>query len=204
MTNMVVVIDYGVGNPGSILNMLKKLGADAKLSCDRDDIQRADRLILPGVGSFDRGLAELRSRGLEELLTEEVTVRRRPILGICLGMQMFARSSEEGQAPGLGWLDAVTQRLHPQPNLRLPHMGWNWIRPIGGEHSLFRGLNQPRFYFVHSYHVVCRDADDVLATCRYGDEFVCAVRRGNIFGTQFHPEKSHRLGLQVLKNFLEQ
>ena len=203
---MIVVIDYGVGNTSSVLNMLKKIGATAKLSADPAEIRKAERLILPGVGAFDKGITALRERRLEPILREQVLDVRKPILGICLGMQLLARSSEEGELPGLGWIEAETRRFcfrEPATTYRVPHMGWNWVKPHGAD-SLFDGFqNPPRFYFVHSYHVVCDDANDVLATTEYGNDFVCAVRRANIFGTQFHPEKSHRFGMHLLKNFLQ-
>jgi glutamine amidotransferase len=202
---MIIVIDYGVGNPGSVLNMLKKVGATAKLSSDPGEIRDSDRLILPGVGAFDEGLHALRERNLEDVLNEQVLEIGKPILGICLGMQMLTRGSEEGRERGLGWIDAETRRFRfdgRSAGLRVPHMGWNWVKPRAID-SLFGGFsNPPRFYFVHSYHVVCEHPDDVLATCEYGGEFVCAVRSGNVFGTQFHPEKSHRFGMRLLENFL--
>ena len=202
---MIVVIDYGMGNLGSIANMLKKVGASALVSGRREDVEGADKLVLPGVGAFDNGMRNIRERGLLEALHEKVIRRRTPILGICLGMQLLTRSSEEGQSQGLGWLDAETIRFafppDSRPPLKIPHMGWNTVQPISSD-TLFAGMpQQPRFYFVHSYHVVCRQAEDVLARAQYGFQFCAALRAGHIFGVQFHPEKSHKFGMQLLRNF---
>jgi glutamine amidotransferase len=200
---MIVVVDSGMGNLGSILNMLKKIGIEARLSADAADVGRAEKLILPGIGAFDVGMRSLAGRGLIEPLNERVLAARVPVLGICLGMQLLAMTSEEGQLPGLGWLRAETRRFRfngGEP-LRVPHMGWNAVRATG-RHALFEGLeDEPRFYFVHSYHLACHDIDDVAGVTHYGYDFPAAVARGNIMGTQFHPEKSHRFGMQLLKNF---
>ena len=201
---MIHIVDYGMCNVGSIRNMLKRVGVAAVVSPDAEDLRRAERIILPGVGSFDAGMENLEQRGFVEVLDERVRGAGVPVLGICLGMQLLTRSSEEGRRAGLGWLAADTVRfdfsaLDSRP--RVPHMGWNTIDPRR-EHELFAGLEAPpRFYFVHSYHVVCEDPTDVLATCRHGYEFTCVVGRSNVFGTQFHPEKSHRFGLRLLENF---
>ena len=203
-TKTVTVIDYGMGNIGSILNMLKKIGAVAVSSDDPGDIGRAERLILPGVGSFDSGMEELAKRGLIEALNKAVLLRRVPFLGICLGMQLLSRSSEEGKLPGLGWIDSDTVRLPSetqQGRLRIPHMGWNSVT-LQQEDRLFEDLPEARFYFVHSYHVVCHKPEDVVATTSYGAPFVSVLRNGNIAGTQFHPEKSHRYGMTLLRNFV--
>jgi len=202
---MIVVVDYGMGNLGSIANMFKKVGALAIVSGRLEDIEGADKLVLPGVGSFDNGMRNIRERGLLHVLAEKVGRRRTPILGICLGMQLLTQRSEEGQLPGLGWVDAETIRFAFAPDLRpplkIPHMGWNTVLPASSD-SLFSGMaEQPRFYFVHSYHVVCRQAEDVLARAQYGLQFCAALRAGHIFGVQFHPEKSHKYGMQLLRNF---
>lgn len=219
---MLVIIDYNVGNCGSILNMIKKVGGRAVISADRRQIAAADRLILPGVGAFDHGMSELERLGLIPVLTEMVLRQRAPILGICLGMQLFGRSSEEGQKPGLGWIEArsVRFRVHSKTSdvletsevgacrmaaagrLRIPHMGWDYIAPRKA-HPVLEGLSsQSRFYFVHSYHVVCDCTADVLCTTDYGCQFTSAVVHENIVGVQFHPEKSHRYGLQLMRNFV--
>jgi imidazole glycerol-phosphate synthase subunit HisH len=201
---MIIIIDYGVGNVGSILNMLKKIGIRAKTSAAPDDILRADKLILPGVGAFDHGMRQLTESGLTQLLNKRVLEDKCPILGICLGMQLLSRRSEEGELPGLGWLDADTRRFQfgaAFGDLKIPHMGWNEVRDTGRS-TLFAGFDHvPRFYFVHSYHVCCDRPEDVIATSIYGHEFSAAVGKDNIMGTQFHPEKSHRYGMQLLRNF---
>jgi glutamine amidotransferase len=202
---VVVVIDYGMGNVGSILNMLKKIGAKVRLSAHPDDLRQAERMILPGVGAFDAGMRNLRERGYFEVLNQLILEERKPILGVCLGMQLFTRRSEEGRDPGLGWLDAETIRFQFQPGetrLKIPHMGWAPV-DVQRPSPLFPGTEaERRFYFVHSFHVVCREPADVLTTTRHGVEFTSAVCRGNILGTQFHPEKSHRFGIELFRNFM--
>lgn len=201
---MIVIIDYGMGNLGSVRNMLKKkVGVAAEISASAADIETADKLILPGVGAFDNGMRNLATLGLIPVLNRRVLEDKVPILGICLGIQLFSKSSEEGRLPGLGWIDAHTVRFRfdEGASLRVPHMGWNIIKPTH-PHPLLENLgSEPRFYFVHSYHVRCEDPANVLATCYYGIEFTAAVMRDNICGTQFHPEKSHRFGWNVLNNF---
>ena len=204
---MTVIVDYGMGNLGSILNMLKKIGTRAVISSDPDTIGQAHRLILPGVGSFDRGMQHIQEAGLTSLLNEKVLTEQTPILGICLGMQLLTRRSEEGHLPGLGWIDAETVRFQfseRHQTLKVPHMGWNTVA-VARHESLFQGLTngRTRFYFVHSYHVVCDHASDVLARTDYGFPFVASLQRGHIMGTQFHPEKSHTYGMRLLKNFVE-
>jgi imidazole glycerol-phosphate synthase subunit HisH len=198
----IVVVDYEMGNVGSILNMMKKLGHAVTLSRDPETIDRADRLILPGVGSFDAGMEKMRSFGLVEVLTRKVVEQRTPILGICLGMQLLGEGSAEGKSPGLGWIASESIRFSSAIE-RVPHMGWNTVQPTSPEpHWLFAGQPaESRFYFVHSYHVVCRDEANVIATCRYGQPFHAAIARGHIMGVQFHPEKSHKFGMQLLGNF---
>ncbi len=204
---MIVVIDYGVGNLGSIANMLKKVRAKAIVSSDIADIERADKLILPGVGAFDNGMKNLNDLGLIPVLSDKVLRRKTPILGLCLGMHLLTLRSEEGTLPGLGWIEADTIRFRfdqMQPGLKVPHMGWNFIR-IKQPSPIWKDLDaeETRFYFVHSFHVVCHNDDNVLATAVYGYEFTSAVIKGNIVGTQFHPEKSHKFGMKLLKNFAE-
>lgn len=202
---MIVVVDYGMGNIGSILNMLRKAGAGATLSSDPAVLLKANRLILPGVGAFDAGMHNLMTSGLVEVLNHKVLQERTPILGICLGFQLFTRSSEEGQSPGLGWLDAQTVRFsfdNASEQRKIPHMGWNNVcvcKPT----PLFPSPEQEqRFYFVHSYYVQCNNSSDILTRTDYGIEFTSAVCRDNILGVQFHPEKSHRFGLEFFKAFL--
>ena len=203
---MILIIDYGIGNPGSIRNMLKKIGVEAVISSNIPDIEKADKLILPGVGAFDNGMKNLRERGLIPALNDKVINQKIPILGICLGMQLLTNKSEEGKLEGLGLIDAETVKFRfnaANDNLRIPHMGWNQIKSIK-KSPLVNGVEEnSRFYFVHSYHVVCRNNEDILAIANYGYDFVAAVNRDNIFGVQFHPEKSHKFGMQILKNFAE-
>jgi imidazole glycerol-phosphate synthase subunit HisH len=202
---MVVVIDYGLGNTRSVVGAVERLGFPCKLSADVSDLENADRLILPGVGAFADGMSNLRARGLIEPLTDLVVRRQRPILGICLGFQLMAReSSEFGHHEGLGWLDATVDRLDVRERgLRLPHVGWNGLiqaRPS----VLFTDIPEDGLlYYVHSYTMRCADASLVTGFCDYGGLFIAAVEKKNIFGTQFHPEKSQLHGLRVLKNYLE-
>ena len=202
---MVVIINYGMGNIGSISNMLKRIGAEAVVSSNPQEIRKAARLILPGVGAFNNGMDNLNNLGLTFVLNEMVIQQKTPILGICLGMQLMTKSSEEGSRPGLGWIDATTVRFKcgkEEQNLKIPHMGWNVIQ-WRKESVLFKDMpEEPRFYFVHSYHAVCNDKEDILATTSYGYDFVSAFQKGNIIGVQFHPEKSHKFGMQVLRNFI--
>jgi glutamine amidotransferase len=195
-----------MGNLGSILNMLKKVGVPARLSDGPGDILRAGKIILPGVGAFDNGIKKLRELGFVDTLAQRVLADKVPVLGVCLGMQLFSRGSEEGEEPGLGWLDAQTVRFRSEENgrqLKVPHMGWNTIR-VCQQTNLFPGPEaERRFYFVHSFHVRCNDPGDVLASTRYGMEFTSAVCHGNILGTQFHPEKSHRFGLEFFRAFAD-
>lgn len=200
---MIVIVDYGVGNLLSVHNMLRKAGGEAVISGDREQILAADKLLLPGVGHFDHGMKMLDAAGLREPLDCFALELRRPILGICLGAQILGKGSEEGELPGLGWIDMVCRRLPAAPGLRVPHMGWNQITLRKSSPLLADMSADARFYFVHSYCMHCADAADVLATAVHGVEFTCAVQRGNISGTQFHPEKSLRHGLALMRSFVE-
>src|SRR5688572_18491288 len=193
---MTVIVDYGLGNPASILNMLKKIGTNAAISSNREDIVRADRLILPGVGAFDEGMRKLAERDLVSVLAARVLEERIPILGICLGLQLFGTGSGEGSQPGLGWMQAHSIRFPPPPAGpdRVPHMGWNTCQARTRSPLLDNLDSDSRFYFVHSYHLECHDSRDVAAVTHHGYDFPSVVARGNVFGTQFHPEKSHRFG----------
>ena len=203
---MITIVDYGVGNLGSILNMLKKVGAKAQASSDPDVLYQAEKLILPGVGAFDAGMKKLNEAGLVPVLNELVLEEQVPVIGLCLGMQLMTRRSEEGTKAGLGWIDAETVRFKFGPEnaqLKIPHMGWNTL-DIRRQHPLVTDLGpESRFYFVHSYHVVCQNEADVVAYTDYGYPLAAIINRGNILGAQFHPEKSHKFGMQLLKNFAE-
>lgn len=202
---MVVIVDSGIGNTGSILNMLRKIGAKAVISSESEQIEAADKLIMSGIGAFDNGIKMLEKNGLIPLLEKKVLKDKTPILGICLGMQLFTKRSEEGILNGLGWVDAVTKRFRNNVNkekIRIPHMGWNVVEPVK-ESGLFANIEQEmRFYFLHSYHVICNDINNVLATTFYGHNFVSVLQKDNIIGVQFHPEKSHIFGMKLIKNFL--
>lgn len=205
MSAQVTIIDYGMGNLGSIANMLKQIGMQADVTNDPQRIESAERLILAGVGAFDQGMQRLNDLNLIPLMQRKVFEQKTPFIGICLGMQLLSRRSEEGELPGLGWLDAETLRFNFDgcaTRLRIPHMGWNEIQ-IQKQHSLLNDLGEePRFYFVHGYYVNCLDSSAVLATTDYGLPFHSILGKGNILGTQFHPEKSHRYGRKVLENFV--
>ena len=203
---MIVVIDYKMGNIGSILNMLKKIGADAICSSEISEIQKAEKIILPGVGSFDNAMKNINDRGIVQTLNKRVLLEKIPILGICLGMQLFALKSEEGNSAGLGWINADVVKFkfdQDTSNLKTPHMGWNTVSKKKESMLLDEMDGEARFYFVHSFHLLCREKADILLTTNYGYEFVSAIQKGNIYGVQFHPEKSHRFGMKLLKNFVE-
>lgn len=198
------VVDYGLGNLASVAAAIERVGGEAVISFDHATLMQCDRFILPGVGAFPDGMANLHQRGLLGVLTHLVCERQRPILGVCLGFQLLARrSSEFGETQGLGWIDADVDRLRPiDSDLRVPHVGWNDFSKIG-EQPLFADVpDDALFYYVHSYHMICHRSEDVAGTVDYGQPIVAAIRRGNVHGTQFHPEKSQRHGLRVLQNFI--
>jgi glutamine amidotransferase len=200
---MVVIANYGVGNLASVCNMLRKVGVEARVSDGPADILQADRVILPGVGHFDHGMKMLNNSGLRAALDEFALVRKRPILGICLGAQILGQSSEEGHSAGLGWLNMTCQKFPSTLEVRVPHMGWASVE-ICRNSPLFRYVSaDARFYFVHSYHMQCHNSDDVVGVSVHGTVFTSAVQLGNILGVQFHPEKSLRYGLAVMRAFAE-
>lgn len=205
MESQILVIDYGTGNVGSVLNMIRKVGGEARASGDADELSRARRLVLPGVGSFDNAARKLAELGLPDLLRSKAR-EGVPLLGICLGMQLLADKSEEGVLPGLGLIPGSVRRFSFGPewqNLKIPHMGWNRIRKRKA-HPLLDGLDDnSRFYFVHSYHYQCQSEEDALLETTYGYSFTSGVQRENVMGVQFHPEKSHRYGMRLIKNFVE-
>ena len=202
----IIIVNYGMGNLGSIHNMLRHIGYEAFISADTDEIMSADKLILSGVGAFDGGVKNLIEGGFLFPLEKKVLDDKIPILGICLGMQLFSKRSEEGRLPGLGWLNAETVRFSfgdNAGNLKIPHMGWNTVTIEKNDPLFNRMPGDFRFYFVHSFHLLCANEEDVLGSTFHGYKFASAITKGNIYGVQFHPEKSHRFGMQILRNFAE-
>jgi glutamine amidotransferase len=202
---MIGIVDYGLGNLRSIQNMLRRFGVNSVISNDPTKLRAAEKLILPGVGHFRYGMDRLRERGLIDLLNERALEARVPILGICLGAQLFGRHSEEGDAAGLGWIAMKTvafECARLTGGEKVPHMGW--ADTAGVAHPLFKGMSEPpRFYYVHSFHFLCDEPQDVLCEATHGYRFASGVVKGNIIGVQFHPEKSHIFGRQLLKNWVE-
>lgn len=202
---MITVVDYGAGNIGSVVNMIRKSGGQATATRSVSELADAKKILLPGVGSFDNAMTRLKNLGLVDVLQERAAAGV-SFLGICLGMQLLATHSEEGSILGLGLIPGAVRKFKFNgecSSLKIPHMGWNRVRAVR-EHSLANGLDQDaRFYFVHSYFYDCDNPEDVLFSARYGIDFAAGVQRGNVVGVQFHPEKSHRYGMQLLKNFIE-
>ena len=202
---MIVILDYGIGNLSSIRNMLKKAGSSQVLiSSNPTDVETAEKIILPGVGHFEHCMTQLQKAPFFEVLKKRVLEDKVPLLGVCVGHQMLFEHSEEGDCAGLGWIPGRVRRFNKSnmdERLKIPHMAWTDVNVTPGA-TLFNGLEQPRFYFVHSYHAEC-DSQYVTATAHYGYDFVAAVGRENIQGVQFHPEKSHRFGMQVYRNFIQ-
>jgi glutamine amidotransferase len=199
---MITIVDYGVGNSLSVKNMIKRAGGQAEITGDLDLISKATSLIIPGVGNFAKAMLKLHESGLLDVLNEKVLVDKVPVLGICLGMQLLFEHSEEGDAKGLGWIPGNVVKF-PEGNLKVPHMGWAETQVVN-ENALIQSTEEElRYYYVHSYYVKCRDFAHVITTANYGLEFHSAVNLGNIYGTQFHPEKSHRYGLQIMENYLK-
>jgi glutamine amidotransferase len=200
---MITIIDYGMGNLGSILNMFKRIGVESEISGDLGKIADATKILLPGVGAFDAAMERINAAGFKEILNRKALQEKVPVLGICLGMQLLTDSSEEGKLPGLGWIPGKTVKFSFEngSKLKVPHMGWNLVNE---KHSgaLIENLPpEPRFYFVHSYYVKANDPLNVLATTTHGVEFDSIIQRENILGAQFHPEKSHKFGMKLLENF---
>jgi glutamine amidotransferase len=202
---MIIIVDYDAGNAGSVVNICRKAGGKAQVSRDPDAIAAAGKLVLPGVGHFGRAMERLTSSGIASALEEAVVRRKAPILGICLGMQLLTTHSEEGDVQGLGLIAARTTRFRPDlcSDLKVPHMGWNAVEIARADVFTERLPEASRFYFVHSYFVTCECEDDVLMRTTHGVKFVSALHRDNIRGTQFHPEKSHKFGLALIRNFVE-
>lgn len=203
---MITIVDYGLGNLNSIKSMLRRIGFTSEITSDLEKISLANKLILPGVGAFDNGMKNLRSKGLEPLLRRKVFEEKVPLLGICLGMQLLCDGSEEGKEAGLGWIPGFARKFKfcdENKSLKVPHMGWNNVQIVGKSELVKDFHTEMRFYFVHSYHVICENPENVLLTVDYGGAVVAAIKKDNILGTQFHPEKSHKFGMQLLKNFAE-
>jgi imidazole glycerol-phosphate synthase subunit HisH len=201
---MIAVLDFNLGNTGSVVNMLKRLGCHVKIAKDTDSLVGATGLILPGVGAFDRGMDKIDNSGLKQQLNDLVLVEKLPVLGICLGMQLMTKGSEEGETKGLGWIDAHTVKFTPEGKLKYPHMGWNLVEPHKNNELFMKLDAESKFYFVHNYHVECNDKDDVMTSTDYGYKFTSSFQHENIWGCQFHPEKSHKFGMQLLETWANQ
>jgi imidazole glycerol-phosphate synthase subunit HisH len=203
---VITIIDYGVGNVLAFVNMYDRMNIPTVIAKSVDDLENARKIILPGVGSFDHAMTQFIQSGMLEPISHLVLQKEVPILGICVGMQMLAKKSEEGKLPGLGWIDGQVKKMEMSilsPSLKLPHMGWNNVMPIKGD-PLFDRLNDESvFYFLHSYFFKCNSNSNILATTEYGNSFPCAVSHNHIYGVQFHPEKSHNFGSKLLKNFAD-
>lgn len=201
---MIAIVDYGMGNVRSLKNAFEYFGHDIIVTKDHEEIKAADRIVLPGVGAFGDAMDAIRKNGLQDILTDQALEVKKPILGICLGMQLFARKSHEhGEYQGLGWIDADVKRIEVDAPLKVPHVGWNNI-DFPQDDWLFDGIrsDQANFYFVHSYHMVCRNSEELLATTDYGFPVTAVVRSENLLAIQFHPEKSQDNGLQILENWV--
>lgn len=201
---MISILDYGAGNALSVIRMIERAGGKAEKISLPEEVERSEKLIIPGVGAFDHGMRQLCERGLVASLNRVVLEKKIPVMGICLGMQLMCRRSDEGSLQGLGWIDAEVVRFSEadMPGIRVPHMGWNQIRVVRENSILDEKDLQDRFYFVHSFYVSCSDDRDPVAYTRYGNEFVSVFQKENIIGVQFHPEKSHRFGLELMRRFV--
>lgn len=199
---MITIVDYGMGNLGSLVNIFRRIGVPACAESDPERIEAAEKLILPGVGAFDAAMERIGEvAGLRDVLDRKALVDKIPVLGVCLGMQLLTNGSEEGKRPGLGWIAGKAHRFPAGTGLKVPHMGWNNVIAMQ-ENALTRGLGgELRYYFVHSYHVRAEDRANAMMQTSYGLDFDSGICRDNIFGLQFHPEKSHRFGMSILKNF---
>jgi imidazole glycerol-phosphate synthase subunit HisH len=202
---IVGIVNYNMGNIGSVKKKIERIGYRAVVGSDAKTLSRADKLLLPGVGHFAKAVVELKQLDLMNFLNVEVLIKKKPILGICLGMQLMAKYSEEGNALGFGWFDAkiIRFRINNTLKYKVPHMGWNTIQPAKTSYLLDGIVEKPEFYFVHAYHAVSNNPDEILATTTYDYDFVSAFEKENIFGLQFHPEKSHDTGEKLLSNFLK-
>ncbi|MBM3176585.1 MAG: imidazole glycerol phosphate synthase subunit HisH [Bacteroidetes bacterium] len=204
--NTITIIDYGIGNLNSVANMIRYVGGKCIISSDLDTIVKAEKLLLPGVGAFDMGMSKLTSSGIKDLLNDLVIQRGIPILGICLGMQLMTQKSAEGELEGLGWIEAEVKKFtfNGEMNLKIPHMGWNNVEVSKDNLLIKEGEHKEhRFYFVHSYFVDAKNTTDIMCLTRYGHDFCSAFSHQNIFGVQFHPEKSHKYGMSLMKKFIQ-
>lgn len=203
---MIAIVDYGLGNIRALVNVYRRLNIDVKTAANADEMRGASKVILPGVGSFDHAMEQLEQSGMRETLDDLVLGQHVPVLGVCVGMQILARTSDEGTLPGLGWIEGRVKRLEslmPVEKLPVPHMGWNDVRPVSRSRLFDRLDSDARFYFLHSFYLQCDREEDAIAVASYGTDFACAVNAANIFGVQFHPEKSHQCGTRLLQNFGE-
>ena len=200
---MITIIDYGIGNLGSVLNMLKRIGVEGEVKSDLESIKDASKLILPGVGAFDTAMKKINKSNLTNVLKLKALEEKIPIMGICLGMQLLMNLSEEGIEPGLGLIDGEVKKFSfENSSLKVPHMGWNYVHMSKKDDPIIKGLDQSKFYFVHSYYVKVKDDNNSLLKTNYGIKFDSGVRKDNIFGFQFHPEKSHKFGMKLFENFV--
>lgn len=202
---MITIIDYKTGNLGSIQNILKRIGEESVITSDKNEIAMANKLILPGVGTFDTGMSNLIELDLVDILNKKVLIEKTPVLGICLGMQLLSNCSEEGTIPGLGWINAETMRFRFTNTIeyKIPHMGWNFVQQHKPSNLFNDMYPDARFYFVHSFFFKANDVSDVLTSTTYEIEFISSIEKKNILGVQFHPEKSHKFGMKLLKNFVD-
>ena len=199
---MITIIDYGMGNIGSIQNMFKRIGVESKISSDLEEIKSATKLLLPGVGSFDKAMLRINHSNIKEVLDYKVLEEKTPVLGICLGMQLLTKSSEEGKEKGLGYIDASTKRFSfEDKKMKVPHMGWNFVHKSSKSQLTDGFVQESRFYFVHSYYVEVENQENSILKSSYGFDFDSAIQNKNIYGAQFHPEKSHKFGMKLLENF---
>ena len=202
---MITIIDYGIGNLSSIKNMLNRIGVTSVISNSKEQIELAEKLILPGVGHFNYGMEQLHKSGFVSMLNKRVLDDKVPILGICLGVQLLTKGSEEGEAPGLGWIDGKSVAFNKSKigeQRKIPHMGWSDVYGYSQSKLFFNIPEEPRFYFVHSFHLELNNSADELVKANYGYEFVAGIEHENILGVQFHPEKSHKFGMKLLENFV--
>jgi len=202
------IIDYGIGNIGSIANMLKKVGSESVITSDPKQIKKAKKIVLCGIGAFDDGMTKLENMNIVDVLKQKVLEDKTPILGVCLGMQLFTKGSEEGKKEGLGFVDAYTKRfdfsgIASEKLLRVPHMGWNVAKAVKPSRLYENMYDEPRFYFVHSYFVSLNQPEDKLLETKYGIAFTSSFEKNNIIGVQFHPEKSHKYGMRLYENFVK-